>query len=116
MSPLRLGLKRPETYLLGLAMLLGAAGLDTLRSPGKQVTADLYIAAVGGYRRWGRPLLESAVRCRYRPTCSAYSIEAVERYGLRRGLALTWRRVAACRGPVPPGTSDPVEVAGEGSR
>ncbi|MBE3096418.1 MAG: membrane protein insertion efficiency factor YidD [Planctomycetes bacterium] len=51
------------------------------------------------------------VQCRYRPTCSEYSIEAVGRFGIRRGLVLTARRVMSCRPPVPRGTFDPVPRA-----
>ncbi|MBE3072322.1 MAG: membrane protein insertion efficiency factor YidD [Acidobacteria bacterium] len=51
------------------------------------------------------------VQCRYRPTCSEYSVEAVRRFGIRRGLILTARRVLSCRPPVPRGTFDPVPRA-----
>lgn len=36
-------------------------------------------------------------RCRYWPTCSEYSREALERHGARRGVLLTARRLARCR-------------------
>ena len=36
------------------------------------------------YKRWISPLLPSA--CRYEPTCSVYMREAVERYGVLRGV------------------------------
>lgn len=34
--------------------------------------------------------------CRYQPTCSAYGIEAIERHGLLKGLAFTFRRLMRC--------------------
>jgi putative membrane protein insertion efficiency factor len=40
------------------------------------------------------PLLP--VSCRYQPTCSAYAIEALQRHGLLRGLALTVKRLMRC--------------------
>jgi len=46
--------------------------------------------------------------CRYRPTCSNYGIAALQTYGLVRGLWLTGRRLARCRGSVRWGTPDPV--------
>ncbi len=36
-------------------------------------------------------------RCRYWPTCSNYSLNALEIHGAWRGLILTFRRLARCR-------------------
>jgi hypothetical protein len=35
--------------------------------------------------------------CRHVPSCSAYAVEAVERYGSLRGTWLAVKRVARCR-------------------
>ncbi|MDQ2774870.1 MAG: membrane protein insertion efficiency factor YidD [Acidobacteriota bacterium] len=48
------------------------------------------------------------IRCRYQPTCSEYSLEAVRRFGIGRGLQLTVRRLSSCKRDVPFGTSDPI--------
>jgi putative component of membrane protein insertase Oxa1/YidC/SpoIIIJ protein YidD len=108
MSTLRKCLKHPGTYLvLFVCAVLVIVG-DSFRDPAHQRGAQVYIALVHSYQRSGRPLLEGYVRCRYNPTCSRYSIAAVQKYGLRRGLTLTGRRLWRCRSSVPLNTQDPV--------
>lgn len=108
MSPLRKLLKHPATYLAILGLLAGSVLADSLRPPERQLTARIYIVVVRAYQRVGNSVLAGYVQCRYRPTCSRYSIETVQRYGLRKGLALTAARLWRCRASVPLGTSDPV--------
>ena len=45
--------------------------------------------------------------CRFMPTCSQYSIEAVEKYGALRGSGMALRRLCRCH-PFNPGGYDPV--------
>ena len=45
--------------------------------------------------------------CRYVPTCSAYAYEAVEKYGIRRGLFLALGRLLRCH-PFHSGGYDPL--------
>jgi putative membrane protein insertion efficiency factor len=70
----------------------------------------LVVAAIRAYRRFLSPVLPPA--CRFHPTCSAYTLEAVERHGVARGLWLGARRILRCH-PFHPGGVDPVpeEVA-----
>lgn len=45
--------------------------------------------------------------CRFHPTCSSYAIEALDRFGVIRGGALTVKRLGRCH-PLVPGGYDPV--------
>jgi putative membrane protein insertion efficiency factor len=63
------------------------------------------IATLGFYKRFLSPLLPSA--CRYRPTCSEYMIEAVDKYGAGRGVWMGMLRVLRCH-PFRQGGFDPV--------
>jgi len=108
MSALSQSLKRPHPWLAATLALFLLGLLDLFRSPGHQVTGGLYVAGVHVYQ-WGKPRLGLKSRCRFVPSCSHYSVEAVERYGLVKGLQLTWSRLDRCRTNVPIGTPDPLD-------
>ena len=82
--------------------------LDSTRRPADQDTASAYVGAVRVYQAVGRPIIKPFCKCHYLPSCSEYSIEAVQTHGIRYGLYLSARRIASCNGSVPMGTWDPV--------
>ena len=63
------------------------------------------IGLVKAYRLLLSPWLGQS--CRFEPTCSAYSIEALERHGAAKGSYLTLHRIARCQ-PWCQGGHDPV--------
>lgn len=81
---------------------------DTLRVPESQWTAAAYIGLVHKYQEYGRPMLDGVVACRFRLTCSDYSIDAVTKHGISYGLYLTVKRLAACTNDKPMGSIDEV--------
>jgi putative membrane protein insertion efficiency factor len=63
------------------------------------------LAAIAVYRRLISPALPR--RCRYEPTCSAYTAQAIRRFGAARGLLLGCWRLLRCN-PFSHGGFDPV--------
>lgn len=49
---------------------------------------------ISGYQRWISPAFPR--RCRYEPTCSAYSAQAVRELGPARGLIVAGWRLLRC--------------------
>jgi uncharacterized protein len=58
------------------------------------------------YQRAVSPLAGS--RCKYHPSCSEYSVQAITKFGILRGLVLAGWRLLRCN-PWSRGGFDPVE-------
>jgi putative membrane protein insertion efficiency factor len=56
--------------------------------------ARLMILAAKGWQKGPSMLLPPS--CRYQPSCSAYAIGAIERYGALRGGLLATKRILRC--------------------
>lgn len=52
------------------------------------------VQLVRAYRLVISPLL--GMNCRFQPSCSTYTIEALEQHGIVRGTVLAARRIARC--------------------
>lgn len=63
------------------------------------------ILVIRGYRYFISPLLGR--HCRFEPSCSAYALEALQRFGAVRGSWLALLRLLRCH-PLHPGGYDPV--------
>ncbi len=83
---------------------------DTTRKAPNPMAKAL-LGAVRGYQKLVSPLLGS--NCRYHPTCSQYTYEAIEIHGAGRGSWLGAKRIARCH-PFHEGGVDPVPGAAVG--
>ncbi len=61
------------------------------------------IKLIKGYKFLVSPLLGQS--CRYFPTCSEYSIEALKTFGFFKGLYLSLKRILSCH---------PIKILGGG--
>ena len=88
----------------------GCSDVRSTSRPGTSVAASMMIrhaavALLKAYRYSLSPMLGQC--CRFYPSCSEYSQEAIMTHGLGRGSFLTLRRLLRCH-PWHPGGHDPV--------
>ena len=55
---------------------------------------QFFLALIRFYQRHISPCFPA--RCRFRPTCSAYALEAIQKYGAAKGLFLALKRFLRC--------------------
>ncbi len=70
-----------------------------------KIVQRVLMGVVRGYRLFLSPWLGSS--CRFEPTCSVYSLQALEQHGAAAGSYLTVRRLVRCH-PWCDGGHDPV--------
>ncbi len=66
---------------------------------------SLFISIIKIYQRFISPLFPSS--CKFSPTCSRYGIEAINKYGAFKGMAMTIKRILRCN-PFSKGGYDPI--------
>ena len=66
---------------------------------------QLFISFIKFYRKYISPMTPPS--CRFHPTCSHYGLEAFEKHGVMKGIAMTTIRILKCQ-PLHPGGFDPV--------
>ena len=59
-----------------------------------KIFTNILIKLIKGYKFLISPLLGNS--CRYLPTCSEYSIEALKTYGLLKGSYMSLKRILSC--------------------
>ena len=64
------------------------------------------IALIIGYKRFVSPMLPPS--CRFTPSCSLYTLQAIEKYGLLKGILMGTWRLLRCH-PFSKGGFDPVK-------
>ncbi|HEY8499619.1 MAG TPA: membrane protein insertion efficiency factor YidD [Clostridia bacterium] len=63
------------------------------------------------YRKYISPL-KGINTCRFYPSCSVYAYDAINTYGISKGLLLAMKRIIKCH-PFHPGGYDPLKREGE---
>ena len=58
------------------------------------IFTSILIKLIKGYKFLISPFLGNS--CRYLPTCSEYSIEALKEFGLIKGIYLSIKRILSC--------------------
>lgn len=73
--------------------------------PSCGVVSRALLRVIRWYQRYVSPLLPDS--CIYSPTCSEYTLEAIQKYGAARGSWLGFKRILRCN-PFHRGGYDPV--------
>ena len=60
----------------------------------KKIISSILILFIKFYKYFISPMLPNA--CRYYPTCSVYSIEALKKYGPIKGSYYSIKRILSC--------------------
>jgi len=69
----------------------------------------IFIFIINGYQKHISTWLSlKGINCKYYPTCSEYTKQAIEKYGILKGLILGLKRILKCN-PFSKGGYDPLK-------
>ena len=68
-----------------------------------KILTNILIKLIKGYKFFISPLFGNS--CRYFPSCSEYSIEALKKFGLLKGFFKSFKRILSCH---------PIKILGGG--
>ncbi len=69
----------------------------------------LFIGIIKIYKKTISPILSYfGIKCKYYPTCSEYTMQAIEKYGIIKGCFLGIKRILKCN-PFSKGGYDPLK-------
>ncbi|MBO8458131.1 MAG: membrane protein insertion efficiency factor YidD [Spirochaetes bacterium] len=71
----------------------------------KKIFSVILLSGIRFYQLFISPLFPSS--CRFYPTCSAYALEAIKKYGPYKGFLMAVKRILRCH-PLNKGGYDPV--------
>jgi hypothetical protein len=60
---------------------------------------SIILRAIRYYQNTGGSEKHFAISCNFTPSCSEYTYQAIERFGVIKGLALGLRRIKRCDDP-----------------
>ena len=78
-------MKKPFNYIINIPKYIG-------------------IFLIKVYQLFLRPLFPSS--CRFYPTCSVYTVQSIEKYGLFKGVFFGIKRISKCHGGNPGGVDE----------
>ena len=58
------------------------------------IITHILIKLIKGYKFFISPLIGNS--CRFLPTCSEYSIDALKEFGLLKGILISLKRILSC--------------------
>lgn len=83
----------------------GKSGMSKGILTGQETMRAIVLAAISFYQKFISPMLGS--NCRFYPSCSSYTYQAIEKYGVAKGSWMGFKRILRCN-PWNEGGFDPL--------